>query len=432
MGDRGLRSAVRIEEGERKPPMEPGNERGRTLAGPRPRIRSVAVIRSRRDDPGVSDSARVLELALEVGFDLAGIAPLRAPRHATQFEVWLDQGRHGQMAWFERHRARVLDPTLIAPQAHSLLVVGSAHSRPAVELPDGGRVARYAAGRDYHNVMTRRLRKLARRLEAEGLSGARRSIVDAGPLLERSHAEEAGLGFLSKAANLLHPEFGPWFFLGELLVTKELEPTEAGPFGSCGTCTACLEVCPTDAIVAPGEVDARRCLSYLTIEVRGPIAREFRTSLGEWAFGCDLCSEVCPWGRDAPDRSDSWGSHRALQAPLVSWLLEGEAREERLQGSPLRRAKREGLARNAALVLGNRPSEEGRGALLQALERDPSATVREAAGWALAHAHAADGGVRDALQRAHAREPEVGARSGLKASLEEADSGSGPGSSPSG
>ena len=374
----------------------------------------------------MTTSTRVLEAAREAGFDLAGIAPLRAPRDAAHFERWLDRGRHGEMAWFERHRERVLDPTRIAPEARSLLVVGLAHSRAPVELPDGGRVARYAAGSDYHNLMTRRLRKLARRLEAEGLTGARRSIVDAGPLLERSHAAEAGLGFLSKAANLLHPEFGPWFFLGELLVTEELEPTEAGPFGSCGTCTACLEVCPTDAIVAPGEVDARRCLSYLTIEQRGPIAREYRAALGEWAFGCDLCSEVCPWGKDAPDRSELWGTHRALQAPLVSWLLEGEAREKLLEGSPLRRAKREGLARNAALVLGNRPSEEGRQALLQALDRDASATVREAAGWALAHAHAADGGTREALQRAQAREPDDQARRGLGTSLDEAGFGLAP------
>jgi epoxyqueuosine reductase len=329
-----------------------------------------------------------LELAAEQGFDLVGVAPLAPPGAAERFEAWLDAERHGSMDYLERNRERIVDPRSVLPEGRSLLVVALGHSRDAVHLPAGSgeaRLARYAAGRDYHNVLGKRLAKLARRLESEGLSGPYRKVVDAGPLLERSHAATAGLGFESKAANLLAPKLGPWFFLGELILGEELEPTTTPPAGSCGTCTACIDACPTAAILEPGVVDARRCISYLTIEHRGSIELELREQVGPWVFGCDVCSEVCPWGKDAPDLSARFGSHAGLEGDdvLERWLAPDFDPKVELNGSPLQRPGREGLARNAAIVLGNLPPSDS---ALRALERatsDGSEVVREAARWAL-------------------------------------------------
>jgi epoxyqueuosine reductase len=353
----------------------------------------------------------ILELAGEVGFDLAGIAPLRAPKDADRFRAWLDAGHHGSMDYLRRNQERILDPRRILPEGRCILVLGLAHSRAAVELPGGGRIARYAAGRDYHNVVGRMLRKLATKLEQDGITGRGRRIVDAGPLLERSHAAECGLGFESKAANLLHPRFGPWFFLGELLLPCELKPTTEPPPGSCGTCTACIDACPTHAILEPGLVDARQCISYQTIENRAEIPAEIRPGLGPWAFGCDVCSEVCPWGQRAGDLAQRFGTHPAIaDAGLVEWLEAGAELEPRLVGSPLRRPGRAGLARNAAIALGNLPSDAGRRALLKALSFDPAPLVREAAAWSLSHAHRTDAGVPRALERAARSEADADCR----------------------
>jgi epoxyqueuosine reductase len=357
----------------------------------------------------------VFEIAQDLGFDLCGIAPLARPPAAGRFEAWLAAGRHAGMRWLEEDRERILDPRRVLPEGGSIVCLGLAHSRAAVELPGGGRVARYAAGRDYHNVVNQRLRRFARRLAQAGLGGRNRRIVDAGPVLERSHAARAGLGFESKAANLLHPRFGPWFFLAEILIPHELEPTSEPPPGSCGTCRACLDACPTGAILEPGVVDARRCISYWTIEHAGPTDPDVRARTGTWAFGCDVCSEVCPWGDKAPDLSSWFGTHRAVEeGGLVAWLEAGERFTSLFEASPLDRPGREGVARNAAIALAHAPSEAGRGALLRALSFDPSAVVREAAGWALARAHALDQGVRPALEAAATREPDPQARAELR------------------
>ena len=370
----------------------------------------------------MTQEALVLEMALEVGFDLAGIAPLSRPPAAEHFEAWLEAGRHADMAWLERDRERITDPRQVLPEGRSLLVVGLGHGRPAVELSDGTRVARYAAGRDYHNLVGKRLDKLRKRLVAEGLVERWRRIVDAGPLLERSHAARAGLGFESKAASLLAPGHGPWFFLGELLLDAELAPAEPRlPTGSCGTCTACLDACPTGALLAPGELDARLCISYQTIENRGAVPVTLEADHGAWVFGCDICSEVCPQGHRAPDASGAFGTHPAVeQGSALAWLAGAadQARfSEQFRGSPLQRARRDGLARNAAIVLGNRPSEQGREALARALEGDPAAVVRLAAGRALARGYAADAGVRPTLERAWGREQGARVRAALGEAL---------------
>jgi len=407
----------------------------------------------------------ILELALELGFDVAGLGPLAPPPDAERFEAWLAQGRHGRMEWLARESARILDPgrrTQGRPGAILSLALG--HHRAPGELAGGGRIARYALGRDYHNVVGRMQEKLARRLEGGGLTGPIQRVVDAGALLERSHAARAQVGHASKAGNLLDPLWGPWFFLGELVFEGAFESTTparsaraprpaarsvpssaaqhrvqppassssparaklpAAVHALCGSCTACLDVCPTGAIVEPGAIDARACISYHTIEHRDPIPRELRASFGSWAFGCDLCSEVCPWGQRAPDASARFGAHPGLErARLVDWIGASSAEAfERLHGSPLRRAGRDGLARNAAIALGNAPSAEGASALREALESEPEPVPRAAAGWALAHAHGEDAGVRAALERALAREPDAQVQAELRTGLRESARG---------
>jgi len=361
----------------------------------------------------------VIETALELGFDLAGVAPLAPPPDAQRFDAWLAAGHHASMEYLERGRDRIVDPARILPAGRSLVVVGLGHSRPALELDCGGKVARYAAGRDYHNIIGKRLRKLARALRERGLVERGRAIVDAGPLLERSHAEVAGLGFASKAANLLNKRFGPWFFLGELIVEAELEPSAPEP-GTCGSCTACIDACPTDAIRSSGVVDSRRCISYLTIEHRGPIPENLHADLGEWAFGCDVCSEVCPFGTRAPDLTQRFGLHEKLaEEPLTSWLAP-EPDPEHWRGSPLQRPRRAGRARNAAIVLANRPSEAGRSALLSALANDPDPLVRATCATSLGRGFAADEGVRAALERAGKADADDAVRAAARAALERA------------
>ncbi|MFT4541314.1 MAG: epoxyqueuosine reductase [Planctomycetota bacterium] len=366
-----------------------------------------------------------MEAAREAGFDLVGIAPLAPPADAERFTGWLEAGHHADMEWLERQRERIVDPAQILPEGRSMLIVGLGHSREPVELEGGGLIARYAAGRDYHNWMGKRLRSLARKLAREGLIDRSRMIVDAGPLLERSHAAEAGLGFASKAANLLSRPFGPWFFLGELIIDVELTPTKADPIGSCGSCTACIDACPTGAILEPGVVSSSQCISYLTIEKRGSIPTELRESVGEWAFGCDICSEVCPWGHKAPNLAERFGTHAAVEeSSLNDWLsvdpegpMGSASFPKTFEGSALRRPKAEGLARNAAIVLGNRPTEAGGEVLRTALTQHPSPSVREAAGWALAKSHSQDQGVHAELEHAARNESDEDARSGLDKSL---------------
>jgi epoxyqueuosine reductase len=356
----------------------------------------------------------LLDAALAAGADAAGFAPLAPPPDAQRLEAWLAAGRHAGMGWMERQAERLKDPRGLVEGPGILLVVAVAHGRAPVEIGGGGRVARYAAGRDYHQWLGKRLRKLAKRFER----GQARSVVDAGPLLERSHARVAGLGFPSKAANLLSRPFGPWFFLGELAFVWRGPEPEFGrarlasgaatdlSLGSCGSCRACLDACPTGAILTPGEVDAGRCISYQTIENRAAAPVELRAAMGAWVFGCDVCSEVCPFGAKAVDQSARFGTHPEVTAGgLVVWLraaLAG-APPERLQGSPLGRAGWQGLGRNAAIALGNLPSEAGREALLAALEA-PEALLREVAAWALAQGHSRDQGIPAALERALARE----------------------------
>lgn len=324
------------------------------------------------------------EIAKELGFDLAGTTQACPPSDLAHFDRWLEKGMEGEMEYLRRQRERIADPKRTLPAAQSILCVGLNHARPPQTLPGGGKIARYALGRDYHNRIGKMLEKLRKALVQAGLVRNARGIVDAGPLIERSHAADAGLGFRSKSGNLLSRRFGPWFFLGELLLDTELEPSPAAKMPDCGSCTACIEACPTKAIVEPFVVDARRCISYLTIEHRSPIAPELRPSIGDWVFGCDICSEVCPFGWKAPDSATAWGTHEAVSSfRLIDLLSLSEAEfRKRFEGSPIKRAKRKGLIRNALIAIANLGQRDAIAAVRQSKD-DPDPEIREQASWSL-------------------------------------------------
>jgi len=296
-----------------------------------------------------------------------------------------------------------LRPDLLVPGARSVIVVATTHAANADgPLPPGhGRVARYARGRDYHNVLGRRLKKLARWLRQE-LPGARiHRCIDTGPVLERSWAVQAGVAAPGKSGNVLRPGVGSWLLLGTLVVDREL-PVDEPATDPCGACTACIDACPTDAIIAPGLVDARRCIACLNIELRGPVPRPLRPALGEWLFGCDECQTVCPHARELPVQGDPalapLPGRAALDAPDLL-ASDDEGYHRRFHGSPLRRAGAAGMRRNAALRLGNEGDPGRSGLLARALCEDPSPVVRGACAWALGRT----GGrrARGALERRH-------------------------------
>jgi epoxyqueuosine reductase len=349
--------------------------------------------------------------ALALGFDAAGVAavaPLDAQAH---YEAWLAAGRHGEMAWLasDKHRARRAKPELLVKDIRSVLCVALCHPPQRDEARDRrlGRIARYAAGEDYHRIMKDKLLTLERWIRTELFPGSGSLwYADTGAILERGWAERAGLGWTGKHSGLLHPQRGSWFLLGEILMDRALEPDAALGIDHCGTCTRCIDVCPTRAIVAPYQVDARLCISYLTIELRGPIPRELRPAIGDWIFGCDLCQEVCPWNRFAPPAREA----RLHANELAGWSLErflqiGEQEFlELFADSPIRRADRAGFVRNVCVALGNRGERHAIGPLARTLARDSEALVRGHAAWALGQlargSGAAGAAAREALESA--------------------------------
>lgn len=333
-------------------------------------------------------TAAVKERARALGFDRVTVGPADPPAHAAEFERWLDAGYAGTMDYLARGRAARLDPAALLPGARSVVAVALGYNQP----DDGGGwapVARYARGSDYHDVMRPRLDALGRDLAELAGPGTRcRACVDTSAVLERDLAARAGLGWIGKNTNLLDRALGSFFFIGIVLTTAALEPD--GPAADrCGTCTACLDACPTGAFVAPYVLDARRCISYLTIEHRGPIAEGLRPAVADWVFGCDACQTACPWNRRAPIAAESAFRPAGRLEPLEALLAldEGEFRR-RFKGSAITRAKRAGLLRNAALALANRRQAGARPALRRALA-DGDPVVRDAAAWALERLSAA-------------------------------------------
>ncbi|HYG65795.1 MAG TPA: tRNA epoxyqueuosine(34) reductase QueG [Thermoanaerobaculia bacterium] len=331
--------------------------------------------------------------ALEAGFDRAGVATLEPLEHGPSLLRWLERGDQADMSWMERRVEARLDPGQVHPGARSVLFVALQYHPLSKEdgteeaEPDGDlwpRVARYARGKDYHEVMGARLKALAARVREAFPGCDTRPYVDTGPVLERELAARAGMGAVGKNTLLLHPEGGSWFLLGELFLTLDLAP-DVPLADMCGSCTRCLEACPTGALAEPYRLDSRRCISYWTIEHRGSLPPEAREMVGEWVFGCDLCQEACPWNT-LPEGS----THPELELPpergeldLARLLLLGrDEYVERFRGNPMKRPKLEGLQRNAAVAMGNRGSARYVPALRQALE-EGTPLVQEHAAWAL-------------------------------------------------
>jgi epoxyqueuosine reductase len=326
--------------------------------------------------------------AMAVGFDKIGFARARLPESDDPFREWLARGYHGEMAWMARAAERRTDASRSLEGALSLVCCGLSYYRGApVEAPAGfGVISSYAQGEDYHRVLGEKLKDVAAFIEARA-SVPTRIYVDTGPLLEKSYAAAAGLGWLGKHSNLLSREGSSWFFLGEILVPLPLAPSPAATpeRNHCGTCTRCLSACPTGAIVEPYVVDSRLCISYLTIELRGFTPRELRPLIGNRIYGCDDCQDVCPWNRFAVKSEVSAFLPRE---PLASMDLAGILRMSRAEfleatrGSAIRRAGYGGFLRNAAIALGNARDPRGIPALVQALGHE-EALVRGHAAWAL-------------------------------------------------
>jgi epoxyqueuosine reductase len=322
------------------------------------------------------------------GFAHVGCCAATVPPHLDQFRTWLETGYAGEMRYLVDRAECYADPQTVLRGARSIVMLGMQYrtAEPAAVAAGQGRVARYAWGtHDYHDVIHERLHALAdwtrTRLPGVGVRG----VVDTAPLLEREFAQLAGLGWIGKNTLLL-TRGGSWFFLAALLLDVELEYDAPFPTDHCGTCTACLDACPTAAFPAPYVLDATRCISYLTIELRGEIPRELRAGVGEWLFGCDICQEVCPWNRKAPVSEQREFMPRDDQNPvdlIGLFELDDEGFRRRFRRTPLWRARRRGLLRTAAIVLGNQRYAPAIDVLTRGLD-DAEELVRSACAWALA------------------------------------------------
>ncbi len=345
------------------------------------------------DDPVLDLKPALLRQARELGFALCGVALCEPPRHGEDFVRWLDDGMAGEMSpWLERGKAKRVDPQMVLPGARSVIVLAMNYWQgprsASQERPGAGRIARYAWGDDYHDMIESRLRALDEFLQVYG--GRQRYYVDTGPVLERDFAAEAGVGWQGKSTMLLHPQLGTWYFLAELLTTLTLEP-DAPVRHRCGTCTRCLDACPTGAIRRdqPFRLDARLCISYLTIEHKGAIPLELRPLLGDRIYGCDDCLDACPWNRFAQaSREAAFQARPATDGvPLRDFLaMSDEDFRAAFRGSPIKRTKRRGLLRNVCVALGN----IGTAADLPALERataQEEELIAEHARWAIGRIH---------------------------------------------
>ncbi|GAC1545998.1 MAG: tRNA epoxyqueuosine(34) reductase QueG [Herpetosiphon sp.] len=366
------------------------------------------------------------EQAVGLGFDLFGVARAVEPPHADALRPWIEAGHAGELQYLARNAARRMDPQLVVEGARVIISVGMQYRvrEPDPTLwndPARGRIARYAWGLDYHDVLLPRLRELQGWIEARGLpSQLGRSYVDTGPMLERSVGVAAGIGFQGKNTMLINARQGSWFVIGEIVLAMDVQASAAPPQPGCGRCQRCIVACPTQAFVGPYVLDARRCISYLTIELKGAIPRELRPMIGNHIFGCDVCQEVCPWNV----RFGQFARQPAFEPPvdaMVPRLLDLLALDDsgfrtRFKGSPIKRAKRRGLLRNVAIALGNWGSYDAVGGLNNALH-DHESLIRGHAAWALGRIGSLD--ARDALQQRLALEADEWVYDEITAALTE-------------
>jgi epoxyqueuosine reductase len=328
----------------------------------------------------------------ELGFQQIGVAAVDIPEDEARLLAWLEQGRHGAMHYMGRHGVRRARPQELVPGTLRVISARMDYLPPQVrdaqevlDDPELGYVSRYALGRDYHKVMRRRLASLAERIRSPSASAAHRVFVDSGPVLEKAFARNAGLGWIGKHTNVINRNAGSWFFLGEILTDLPL-PIDAPATNHCGTCRACIDVCPTRAIVGPYELDATRCISYLTIELREAIPEQFRAAIGNRIYGCDDCQLVCPWNKFAhmTSETDFTARHRLDGSALVELFAWSKADFlSRTEGSAIRRIGYECWLRNIAVALGNAPTSPEILHALSARREHPSALVREHVQWAL-------------------------------------------------
>ena len=330
----------------------------------------------------------IQQRARELGFDDCRFTTAQAPDHAAEFQRWLEAGRHGEMSYLQRNAHKRIDPGQVLPKAKTIVSLSVNYniepSESAASTPPPT-IARYARFTDYHEVLGPRLETLARFVDQLGPPGTRSLwYVDTGPLLERDLGQRAGLGFIGKHTNLISRTRGNWIFLSEILTTLEVEP-DVSEKNRCGSCARCIAACPTAAITAPFQLDARRCISYLTIELKGPIPEEFRAAIGHRIYGCDDCLAVCPWNRFARDSSLMRPHYRAdLATPdLIEFLSMDEAAfKRRFAGTPILRTKRRGFLRNVCVALGNIGDATALPALIRAAS-DPEPLIAEHAQWAI-------------------------------------------------
>ena len=329
--------------------------------------------------------------ARDLGFDLCQVTTADPAPHHAAFRDWLEDGKHASMSWLERGADKRGDLQLVLPGTQAIVVLatnyfqGEPLSNNVAEVahaPGRGRIARYAWGKDYHDLIELRLRELSVFLTTNG--GAQKSYTDTGPILERDFAARAGIGWQGKSTMVLNRELGTWFFLSVILTTLPLPP-DAPATAHCGSCTRCIDACPTAAIIAPYQLDARRCLSYLTIENKGSIPLEYREALGDRIYGCDECLDVCPWNRFAKTSREAAfailpGSQPAHLRDYLAW--DDETFRARFRGSPIKRIKRRGFLRNVCVALGNIGTGEDLPALQKA-SLDPEPLIAEHAAWAV-------------------------------------------------
>ena len=335
---------------------------------------------------------RLVDFAREIGFDSCRVAACAPPAHANEFEDWLNDGAHGEMSYMARGEGKRREPQIILPGAKSMIVLALNYfqrkENRRSQTAATGRVARYAWGNDYHDIIETKLDKIDNFLREFG--GVQKCYVDTGPILERDHAADAGIGWHGKSTMLINEKLGTWFFLAEILTTLELPPDAPGR-DRCGTCERCIKACPTGAITAPHKLDARRCISYLTIELKGAIPLELRPLMGDRIFGCDDCLDACPWNRFAEAsretafaaRSPSRTGTSTIGFALRDYLRLNDAEFRNLfRDSPIKRIKRRGFLRNVCVALGNVGTADDLPSLQRAAT-DAEPLIVEHACWAI-------------------------------------------------